>query len=98
MSAANLVELAFILEEHLGPAGRGIAERFVTEAEIDVVAVDRVATELAIHGCYRYGGDQRPGLGLGHCFTYAVAASIDQAAVLCTGTAFDDTDVDVARI
>lgn len=74
MSSATVVELGIILEARHGPAGRGIAERFVRDAGIDVVPLDRDGPELAIDGWRRFGrGRHRAALNLGGCFTYSLA-------------------------
>lgn len=97
MSAATLVELGIVLEARHGPAGRGIAERFIRDAAIDVVALDHDGAELAIDGWRRFGrGRHRAALNLGDCFTYSLAISTT-SPVLCTGEDFAATDLDVVR-
>lgn len=97
MSAATLVELGIVLEARHGPAGRGIAERFVRDAAIDVVALDGDGAELAIDGWRRFGRGRHPAaLDFGDCFAYSLAIATS-SAVLCTGEDFAATDLDVVR-
>lgn len=96
MSAGTLVELAIVMDARLGSPGRSIADRFVRDAQIEIVAVDRPAADLAADGWRRYGRGRNPdGLGFGDCFTYALAASIEGASVLCSSEDFDATDLDI---
>lgn len=97
MSAATLVELGIVLEARHGPAGRGIAERFVRDADIEVVPLDRDGAELAMGGWRRFGrGRHRAALDFGDCFTYSLAISTS-SPVLCTGGDFAATDLEVLR-
>jgi len=97
MSAATVVELGIVIEARLGPAGRGIVDRFLRDAGIEVVAVDQDAADLAVDGWRRFGrGRHRAALNFGDCFTYGLALA-RSSAVLCTGDDFAATDVDVVR-
>ena len=97
MSSATLVELGIVLEARHGPAGRGIAERFVRDADIDVVPLDRDGAELAIDGWRRFGrGRHRAALNFGDCFTYSLAIGTS-SPVLCNGEDFAATDLAVVR-
>jgi len=97
MSAATLVALGIVLEARLGPAGRGIADRFVRDAGLEVMAVDAEAAELAIDGWRRFGrGRHRAALNYGDCFTYGLAIATG-SPVLCTGEDFAATDIEVLR-
>jgi ribonuclease VapC len=97
MSAATLVEVGIVVEARFGPAGRGLVDRFVRDAEIEVVAVDRPTADLAVDGWRRYGkGRHAAGLNFGDCFAYALATDTG-SAVLCTGDDFASADVEVVR-
>lgn len=97
MSSATLVELSIVLEARHGPPGRGIADRFLRDADIEVVALDHEAAELAIDGWRRFGRGRHPAaLNLGDCFTYSLAISTS-SPVLCTGEDFAKTDLAVVR-
>lgn len=96
MSAATFVELGIVLEARIGPVGAAIADRFVSEGAIDVVAFDSDQAQVAVNGWRRFGkGRHSAGLNYGDCFTYALAISED-APVLFVGDDFSHTDVDVA--
>jgi ribonuclease VapC len=95
MSAASLVELGIVLEARFGPVGAAVADRFLRDAQVEVVPFDRDQAELAIAAWRGFGkGRHRAGLNLGDCFTYALAAAT-QSAVLCTGEDFPATDLEV---
>jgi len=95
MSAATLVEFGIVLEARFGPAGSGIVERFLRDAAIEIVSLDRDHADRALEGWRRYGrGRHRAKLNLGDCFTYALAVATD-APVLCVGDDFAATDVAV---
>jgi ribonuclease VapC len=96
MSAATLVELGIVLEARFGTAGAGVLERFLRDAGIEVVAVDREIADLAIEAWRRFGKGRHPAaLHFGDCFTYALAIAAD-AAILCTGEDFAKSDAKVA--
>jgi ribonuclease VapC len=98
MSPVSLVELGMVLEGRRGTATQGAADRFVRDAGIDVVAVDESHADGAIAGWRRFGrGRHRARLNLGDCFTYALAVASD-LPILCVGTGFAQTDVDVVDL
>ena len=95
VSAATLVELGIVLEARLGPAGGGIADRFVREGGIEVVEFDRTQADRALEGWRRFGKGRHPaGLNLGDCFAYGLGVATG-CPVLCTGNDFARTDVEV---
>ena len=97
MSAAIRVELGIVVEARLWPGGQDVVDRFVRDADIDIVPVDRDQAARAVSGWRRYGkGRHEAGLNFGDCFTYALAERTGQR-VLCTGNDFNATDIDVAR-
>ncbi len=92
MSAASVVELGIVLEARYGAPGRGIVDRFLREARIEVLPVDAAAVDLALDGWRRYGkGRHVAALNYGDCFTYGLAIGLG-ASVLCTGEDFLRTD------
>lgn len=95
MSAASVVELGIVLEARFGAPGRGLVDRFLRDARVEVVPVDAAAVDLALDGWRRYGrGRHIAALNYGDCFTYGLAIGLG-AAVLCTGEDFARTDVAV---
>jgi ribonuclease VapC len=95
LSAAALVELAIVLEARFGPAGASVAERFVRDGGVEVVAFDRAQADRAVEGWRRFGRGRHPaGLNLGDCFTYGLAVET-ASPVLCVGDDFARTDLEV---
>lgn len=98
MSAATVVELAIVEEARLGPAGGGVADRFLREGGIEVVAFDRTQVDRALEGWRRFGKGRHPAaLNLGDCFTYGLAVATGYP-VLCLGDDFGRTDVEVVTL
>ena len=95
MSAASLVELGIVLEARFGPVGFGIVERFLREAEVEIVPVDHEQAGVAVAAWRRFGkGRHVAALNLGDCFTYALA-EVSGLPILCTGDGFTHTDLSV---
>ena len=95
MSAASLVELGIVLEARFGPVGLGVAERFIREAEVEIIPVDREQADSAVGAWRRFGkGRHAARLNLGDCFTYALA-EVSGLPILCTGDGFTHTDLSV---
>lgn len=93
MSAGTYVELSIVLEARAGGAARGIVDRFLREARIEIAAVDRDVADRAVDGWRTYGRGRHPAaLNYGDCFTYGLAMSLS-SPVLCTGRDFAATDV-----
>jgi ribonuclease VapC len=97
MSAAIRVELGIVIEARFWPAGQDIVDRFLRDANIDIVPVDADLAARAMSGWRRYGKGRHPaGLNFGDCFTYALAERTGYP-VLCTGDDFAATDIAVTR-
>jgi ribonuclease VapC len=97
MSAAIRVELGIVIEARFWPAGQDIVDRFLRDANIDIVPVDADLAARAMSGWRRYGEGRHPaGLNFGDCFTYALAERTGYP-VLCTGDDFAATDIAVTR-
>jgi len=95
MSAASLVELGIVLEARFGPVGLGIVERFLRDAEVEIVPVDHEQAGVAVSAWRRFGkGRHAAGLNMGDCFTYALADVVG-LPILCTGDDFPQTDLAV---
>ncbi len=93
MTAPTLVELAIVMEARLGIAGASVVDRFLRDADIDVVVFTRPLVDRSLEGWRRFGKGRHPAaLDYGDCFTYALA--LDRGLpVLCVGNAFALTDV-----
>jgi ribonuclease VapC len=97
MSAAIRVELGIVIEARFWPAGQDVVERFLRDAQVDIVPVDADMAARAMSGWRRFGkGRHSAGLNFGDCFSYALAERSGHP-VLCTGDAFAATDIDVIR-
>lgn len=95
LSAASLVELGIVLEARFGPVGSAVADRFLRDAAIEVVPLDREQADLAVTAWRRFGKSRHAaGLNLGDCFTYALAAALG-LPVLCIGGDLPATDLEI---
>jgi ribonuclease VapC len=93
LSTGTYVELGIVVESRLGPTGA--ADRFIRDAEIELVEVTPQIASRALDGWRRYGKGRHPaGLNLGDCFAYGLASE-SSLPVLCVGESFARTDVDV---
>ena len=98
MAAATVVELGMVLTGRVGDEGQRRLDRFLDDAEVDVIAFDERLAMLAIDGFRRYGKGRHPAaLNLGDCFTYALAAARGEP-VLCTGDDFRRTNLDIVDL
>ncbi len=93
LSAANLAEVAIVIEARVGEAGGRELDLLIHKAAIDVVSVDAAQADLARHA-YREFGKGRHGAGLnyGDCFAYALSQSSGEP-LLFKGDDFSRTDV-----
>lgn len=97
MSAAIRVELGIVIEARLWPAGQDVVERFLRDAQVEIVPVDADLAARAMSGWRRFGKGRHPaGLNFGDCFSYALAERSGHP-VLCTGYDFAATDISVIR-
>lgn len=95
MSAATFVELVMVLSRTYSQPDH-VAEQFIAEADISVIAVDREQSRWAVRGFLSYGKDRNPArLNLGDCFSYAIAKTHD-APLLYVGNDFSLTDIRAA--
>lgn len=93
MSAATRVELGIVVEARLGAPGRDLVERFLRDADVEVMAVDADAADRALSAWRRFGkGRHRAALNFGDCFSYALAEDTG-VPLLCTGEDFTATDL-----
>ncbi len=95
ISAATLVEVMVVAESRLGPEGGQGVDRVIRYAELNVVEFTEDAAREAIDGWRRFGkGRHAAGLNLGDCYTYGLVRSLD-AALLCVGNDFAQTDIEI---
>lgn len=97
MSAVIRVELGIVIEARFWPSGQDVVERFLRDAQVEIVPVDADLAARAMSGWRRFGkGRHAAGLNFGDCFSYALAERSGHP-VLCTGDDFAATDIDVLR-
>lgn len=93
MTAPTLVELTIVMEARLGTAGASVVDRFLRDAEIEVVTFTRSLVDRSLEGWRHFGKGRHPAaLNYGDCFTYALALD-SGLPVLCVGQDFTQTDV-----
>lgn len=95
IGAPTLVEAMIVAEARLGPEGALALDQVLRYAEISVAPLDESAAREAVNGWRRFGKGRHPAaLNLGDCYSYGLARRLD-AALLCTGTDFAHTDVEL---
>jgi ribonuclease VapC len=73
-----------------------VVDRFLTEIDATVVAIDRDTGIAAVEAFARFGKGRHPaGLNMGDCFAYACAKQID-VPLLCKGNDFPRTAMRLA--
>lgn len=88
LSAVNLVEAANVLESRRGGTVVSELDRFLSEAKVQIVAVDSDQAAHARTGFRKYGKGRHPAaLNFGDCFTYALAV-VSGERVLAKGDEF----------
>jgi ribonuclease VapC len=93
ISAGTYLELGIVAEQLRNVVGRADAERFVRDAEIEIVPFDTEQAELALAAFRHFGkGRHQARLNFGDCFAYALAKSLD-APLLFKGNDFGKTDI-----
>ena len=93
MSAVTFVETAIVVEARLGATGRTQLDMLLRRIGAEVRPVDAHLALTVIEGWRRYGrGRHRARLNFGDCFSYALAAELDEA-LLFVGDDFSHTDI-----
>lgn len=73
-----------------------LVDRFLTEIDATVMAIDRDTGVAAVEAFGRFGkGRHAAGLNMGDCFAYACAKQLN-APLLCKGNDFPRTDIGLA--
>ena len=84
-----------MLESRLGPAGRSLLARLLTDTGLATVPFDEEHARVAIDAFLRYGrGRHAAGLNYGDCLTYATA-KVAGEPLLALGGDFAATDVEL---
>ena len=73
-----------------------LVNRFLTEIDATIVAIDRETATSALGAFDRFGNGRHPaGLNMGDCFAYACAKQLT-APLLCKGNDFPRSDIELA--
>ncbi len=99
MSAANLLEARIVLLSRAGERGIEVFDRFLQEANIVIVPVDAMTSDIAFRAFRQYGkGRGHPAqLNFGDCFAYALAKR-EGVPLLFKGRDFIHTDIESAAV
>lgn len=93
LSAVTFVEAAIVVEARLGATGRAQLDILLRRIGAEVRPVDAQLAVPVVEAWRRYGrGRHRARLNLGDCFSYALAAELDEA-LLFVGDDFSQTDI-----
>lgn len=78
------------------PDALALVDRFLTEIDATVMAIDRDTGVAAVEAFARFGKARHPAaLNMADCFAYACAKQLD-APLLCKGNDFPRTDIGLA--
>lgn len=95
LSAVTFVEAAAVIDSRHGDGGAHDLDLLLARSGIDIRPVDADQARIARAAYRRFGtGNDRAGLNLGDCFSYALAR-ISGRPLLCTGDDFAKTDVSI---
>jgi ribonuclease VapC len=97
ISAANLLEVAIVIDNQAGlSAGRRL-DAFVERAGIDIEPVTEAQVRIARQAYVDYGRGNHPAaLNFGDCFAYALAKATGEP-LLFKGHDFEQTDIKAYR-
>ena len=96
VSAATLIETSIVMEARRGFEALQDLDRFISRANIELVAVDAEQGQIARAAFRRFGkGRHRAALNYGDCFSYALAIAFGES-LLCKGDDFKHTDIRLA--
>jgi len=93
LSAANLVEVAIVMQARRGDDGARDLDLLLAKLKVDIADVTAGQAEIARKAFRRYGRGRHPAnLDFGDCFAYALAKD-KSATLLFKGDDFSRTDV-----
>jgi ribonuclease VapC len=96
VSAATMLEASIVVAARGGEDNVEDLDRFVRDAEIEIVPLDTEQLAIARHAWRRFGkGNHRAGLNFGDCMSYALARQ-RREPLLFKGDDFARTDIDTA--
>jgi ribonuclease VapC len=95
MSAGSYLELSIVMIDRRGSGARQEIDAFLARTMISVAPFDEEQGRLARDAFLQFGkGCHKAALNFGDCMTYALAKRED-LPILCKGTDFAATDIDV---
>lgn len=93
VGAPTLLETAMVLASRFKREARQLLNRFLAEAQVEIIPFGRDHLEIALDAFERYGKGRHPAaLNFGDCLTYAVAR-LSGLPLLYTGEDFSKTDL-----
>jgi len=96
IGAPTLTEAGIVLGNRLGKDVRGLLLQLLHECQVNVIPFGEHHWQEAVAAYSRFGrGKHKAALNFGDCLSYAVAR-LSQQPLLCTGTDFAKTDIDIA--
>jgi ribonuclease VapC len=94
ISTGTMFEASIVLATRRGELSVDVLDRFIRQAEIEIVPFDERQLDAARTAWRRFGkGRRRASLNFGDCFAYALAKTRDEA-LLFKGANFGHTDID----
>jgi ribonuclease VapC len=98
VGAPSVLEAGIVLVARYGMRGKTILDRFLQDAEIEVVPFTAEHAQVAIDAFHRFGEGRHPAkLNLGDCHTYAVA-QVAGEPLLFVGDDFVHTDLELVKL
>jgi ribonuclease VapC len=96
IGAPTLVETALVLRSRLASEPRAFLERFLSDWQVTIVPFGEEHWKAAADAHTLYGrGRHKAALNFGECLSYATA-KLAGMPLLCTGSDFARTDLDLA--
>lgn len=96
LSAASLLEAGIVMQGRFGYAGEQELDLLLNRMSVETIAVTAGHANLARSAYRRFGKGRHPaGLNYGDCFSYALAAAL-QEPLLFKGNDFGHTDIAIA--
>lgn len=95
MGVPTIAETGIVLTARLGPTGRSLLGRLLSEADVEPVPFAAAHWPVAVDAFARFGrGRHAAALNFGDCLTYAICRLAGRP-LLCVGDDFPRTDLDV---
>lgn len=97
VGSPTLAETGIVLTARLGVTGRSLLARLLHEADAETIPCTAAHWPVAVDAFTRYGKGRHPAaLNFGDCLTYATCRLAGRP-LLCVGSDFPQTDLDVVK-